>query len=151
MLVWPAVDAMRAAVLEVCMTDLHSLTPRQPLPLSFTTAQLHYLDAPDAILPACLPPVAPSPHALSLLPPSCRPADAKPFGTMAAAPFGSSLILPISYAYISLMGSEGLRDASKLAILKANYMAKRLSQHYPVLYTGAGRLAAWLCLICDVS
>lgn len=55
---------------------------------------------------------------------------------MAAAPFGSSLILPISYAYISLMGSEGLRDASKLAILKANYMAKRLSKHYPVLYTG---------------
>lgn len=65
-----------------------------------------------------------------------RPANAQPFGTMAAAPFGSSLILPISYAYISLMGSEGLRDASKLAILKANYMAKRLSKHYPVLYTG---------------
>jgi glycine dehydrogenase len=55
---------------------------------------------------------------------------------MAAAPFGSSLILPISYAYISLMGSEGLRDASKLAILKANYMAKCLGKHYPVLYTG---------------
>jgi glycine dehydrogenase len=65
-----------------------------------------------------------------------RPANAQPFGTMAAAPFGSSLILPISYAYISLMGSEGLRDASKLAILKANYMAKRLGKHYPVLYTG---------------
>jgi glycine cleavage system protein P-like pyridoxal-binding family len=57
---------------------------------------------------------------------------------MAAAPFGSSLILPISYAYISLMGSEGLKDASKLAILKANYMAKVLGQHYPVLYTGVG-------------
>jgi glycine cleavage system protein P-like pyridoxal-binding family len=59
---------------------------------------------------------------------------------MAAAPFGSSLILPISYAYISLMGSEGLRDASKLAILKANYMAKRLGKHYPVLFTGRDRL-----------
>jgi hypothetical protein len=59
---------------------------------------------------------------------------------MAAAPFGSSLILPISYAYISLMGSEGLRDASKLAILKANYMAKRLGKHYPVLFTGTDRM-----------
>ncbi|GLC37204.1 hypothetical protein PLESTB_000991200 [Pleodorina starrii] len=65
-----------------------------------------------------------------------RPADPKPFGTMAAAPFGSSLILPISYAYISMMGSEGLKMASKLAILKANYMAKRLAGHYPVLFTG---------------
>ncbi|WIA42495.1 hypothetical protein OEZ86_008483 [Tetradesmus obliquus] len=65
-----------------------------------------------------------------------QPANAAPFGTMAAAPFGSSLILPISYAYISMMGSGGLREASKLAILKANYMAKVLGQHYPVLYTG---------------
>jgi hypothetical protein len=55
---------------------------------------------------------------------------------MAAAPFGSSLILPISYAYIAMMGSAGLTEASKLAILKANYMAKRLEQHYPVLYRG---------------
>jgi len=47
-----------------------------------------------------------------------QPKDAKPFGTMAAAPFGSSLILPISYAYIAMMGSQGLTDASKLAILK---------------------------------
>jgi glycine cleavage system protein P-like pyridoxal-binding family len=46
------------------------------------------------------------------------PKDAKPFGTMAAAPFGSSLILPISFAYIAMMGSKGLTDASKLAILK---------------------------------
>jgi glycine dehydrogenase len=60
-----------------------------------------------------------------------------PFGAMAAAPFGSSLILPISYAYIAMMGSRGLTDASRLAILKANYMATRLSAHYPILYTGA--------------
>jgi glycine dehydrogenase len=46
------------------------------------------------------------------------PKDAKPFGAMAAAPFGSSLILPISYAYIAMMGSKGLTEASKLAILK---------------------------------
>eukprot|EP00878_Enallax_costatus_P002717 GHUV01002906.1.p1 GENE.GHUV01002906.1~~GHUV01002906.1.p1 ORF type:complete len:1040 (+),score=283.63 GHUV01002906.1:423-3122(+) len=65
-----------------------------------------------------------------------QPANAEPFGTMAAAPFGSSLILPISFAYISMMGSQGLTEASKLAILKANYMAKKLSKYYPVLYTG---------------
>ncbi|KAJ9528359.1 hypothetical protein QJQ45_014338 [Haematococcus lacustris] len=64
------------------------------------------------------------------------PDNAQPFGTMAAAPFGSSLILPISFAYISLMGSVGLRQASEFAILKANYMAKRLDSHYPVLFTG---------------
>lgn len=64
------------------------------------------------------------------------PANAQPFGTMAAAPFGSSLILPISYAYISMMGSQGLKQASEYAILKANYMAKRLEKHYPVLFVG---------------
>ena len=62
--------------------------------------------------------------------------DAQAFGTMAGAPFGSSLILPISYAYISMMGSKGLTDASKLAILNANYRAKRLEAHYPVLFRG---------------
>ncbi|KAF5839949.1 glycine cleavage system, P protein [Dunaliella salina] len=60
----------------------------------------------------------------------------EPFGTMAAAPYGSSLILPISYAYIALMGSAGLRQASGYAILKANYMAVKLGQHYPILFKG---------------
>jgi glycine dehydrogenase len=62
--------------------------------------------------------------------------DAASFGCMAAAPFGSSLILPISYAYISMMGSQGLTRASKLAILNANYMARRLEDHFPVLFRG---------------
>jgi glycine dehydrogenase len=62
--------------------------------------------------------------------------DDKTFGTMAAAPFGSSLILPISYAYIALMGSEGLTEASRRAILNANYMAKRLENDFNVLYRG---------------
>ncbi|KAK9836531.1 hypothetical protein WJX74_002469 [Apatococcus lobatus] len=62
--------------------------------------------------------------------------DAEACGTLAAAPFGSSLILPISYAYISMMGSDGLTMASKLAILNANYMAKVLEPHYPVLFKG---------------
>ncbi len=79
-----------------------------------------------------------------------RPANAQPFGTMAAAPFGSSLILPISYAYISMMGSQGLTEASKLAILKANYMAKILGEHYPVLYTG-GPACVLLCAYVHAS
>ena len=60
----------------------------------------------------------------------------KPFGTMAGAPFSSASILPISYAYISMMGSQGLLEASQHAILNANYMARRLENHYPVLFTG---------------
>jgi glycine dehydrogenase len=67
---------------------------------------------------------------------SSPPSPVAPFGAMAAAPFGSSLILPISYAYIAMMGSEALTEASRLAILKANYMAKRLAPHYPILYSG---------------
>ncbi|KAL4447273.1 hypothetical protein ABPG77_007306 [Micractinium sp. CCAP 211/92] len=68
--------------------------------------------------------------------------DKDSFGCMAAAPYGSSLILPISYAYISMMGSKGLTNASKQAILNANYMAKRLEQHYPVLFRGAAGTCA---------
>lgn len=64
------------------------------------------------------------------------PSQKTPFGTIAAAPFGSSLILPISFAYISMMGSNGLTHASKLAILNANYMAQKLKSHYPVLFKG---------------
>ncbi|KAH7285844.1 hypothetical protein KP509_33G048300 [Ceratopteris richardii] len=59
-----------------------------------------------------------------------------PLGTISAAPWGSALILPISYSYICMMGSKGLTDASKVAILNANYMAKRLENHYPVLFRG---------------
>ena len=63
-------------------------------------------------------------------------------GPVSAAPFGSASILPISYMYIGLMGSAGLTDASKYAILGANYMAARLAEHYPLLYRGTrGRVA----------
>jgi glycine cleavage system protein P-like pyridoxal-binding family len=58
------------------------------------------------------------------VPPPAEKLD--PFGTVAAAPWGSAAILPISYMYIAMMGAQGLTDASKLAILSANYMAKRL-------------------------
>ncbi len=59
-------------------------------------------------------------------------------GAVSAAPFGSPSILPISWAYIALMGAEGLTRATQIAVLNANYMAKRLSDHYDVLYTGPG-------------
>ncbi len=56
----------------------------------------------------------------------------QPLGTIAAAPWGSALILPISYTYIAMMGSKGLMEASKIAILNANYMAKRLEVNFPL-------------------
>eukprot|EP00850_Spirogloea_muscicola_P009713 SM000055S18247 [mRNA] locus=s55:188401:194529:- [translate_table: standard] len=68
--------------------------------------------------------------------------EKKPFGVVAAAPWGSALILPISFMYIALMGAEGLTNASKLAILNANYMAKRLESHFPVLFRGANGTCA---------
>lgn len=58
------------------------------------------------------------------------------FGTIAAAPFSSASILPISWMYIKMMGGTGLKKATQVAILNANYMAARLSEHYSILYTG---------------
>src|ERR1035437_3869454 len=68
-------------------------------------------------------------------------------GPVAAAPFGSAGILPISWAYIRMMGADGLRRATQVAILSANYIAARLAPHYPVLYTGRGGLVAHECII----
>jgi glycine dehydrogenase len=66
----------------------------------------------------------------------------KPIGPVSAAPWGSADILLISWAYIAMMGARGLRDATGAAILNANYMARRLEEHYPILYRGAhGRVA----------
>jgi glycine dehydrogenase len=63
-------------------------------------------------------------------------------GAVCAAPWGSASILPISWVYIALMGAEGLKRATEVAILNANYMAHRLRAHFPVLYTGSrGRVA----------
>ena len=68
-------------------------------------------------------------------------------GPISAAPFGSALILPISWAYIRMMGAEGLTHATEVAILSANYIAKKLSSHYPILYTGKNGLIAHECII----
>jgi glycine dehydrogenase len=66
---------------------------------------------------------------------------------VAAAAFGSASILPISWAYIKMMGARGLREATELAILNANYIAKRLEDHFPVLYRGANGTVAHECII----
>ncbi|UYG09458.1 aminomethyl-transferring glycine dehydrogenase [Halomonas sp. M4R1S46] len=68
-------------------------------------------------------------------------------GAVSAAPFGSASILPISWAYIKMMGARGLREATELAILGANYIARRLGEHYPVLYKGANGTVAHECII----
>ena len=68
-------------------------------------------------------------------------------GTVSAAPWGSAAILPISWAYISLMGQEGLVEATKVAILNANYIAKRLEGHYDLLYAGKNGLIAHECIL----
>jgi glycine dehydrogenase len=68
-------------------------------------------------------------------------------GPISEAPWGSAGILPISWAYLRLMGPDGLRTASLVAILSANYVARRLAAHYPVLYTGADGFVAHECVL----
>ncbi|CAM2970781.1 glycine dehydrogenase [Ectopseudomonas mendocina] len=68
-------------------------------------------------------------------------------GAVSAAPFGSASILPITWMYISMMGGNGLKRASQMAILNANYIARRLEEHYPVLYSGEGGLVAHECIL----
>jgi glycine dehydrogenase len=68
-------------------------------------------------------------------------------GAVSAAPFGSASILTISWMYCVLMGAQGLRRATEVAILNANYIAKRLDPHFPVLYKGKGGLVAHECIV----
>ncbi len=95
-------------------------------------------------------PVAVRAHLAPFLPTSPLRPEAGPepgVGAVSAAPWGSAGILPISWAYIRLMGPEGLRRASEVAVLSANYLARRLAPHYPVLYTGRGGLVAHECIV----
>ena len=86
-------------------------------------------------------PVATRAHLAPFLPGST------PGRSVAAAPYGSAGILPISWAYIAMMGAGGLRLATQVAVLSANYVARRLAPYYPVLYTGRGGLVAHECVI----
>ncbi|MCU0242810.1 MAG: aminomethyl-transferring glycine dehydrogenase, partial [Vicinamibacteria bacterium] len=83
-------------------------------------------------------PIAVARHLAPFLPghPLVACGGAQACGTVSAAPFGSASILPISWMYVHMMGAEGLRRATEIAILNANYMAARLEAHYPVLYKG---------------
>ena len=73
--------------------------------------------------------------------------DEQGIHAVSAAPYGSAAILPISWMYIAMMGASGLTAATENAILSANYVAKRLSSHFPVLYTGPGGLVAHECIL----
>ncbi len=75
------------------------------------------------------------------------PARREGIGPVSAAPYGSAGILPISWAYVRLMGGEGLTQATAVAVLSANYIAKRLGEHFPVLYKGHGDLVAHECIL----
>jgi len=95
-------------------------------------------------------PIGVAAHLVPYLPNHPLRADAGPasgFGPVSAAPFGSALILPISYAYIRMMGAAGLKRATEVAILSANYIAARLRGHYPILYAGANGMVAHECII----
>ncbi|KQV13463.1 aminomethyl-transferring glycine dehydrogenase [Kitasatospora sp. Root107] len=95
-------------------------------------------------------PVAVRSHLAPYLPNHPLQSEAGPatgVGPISAAPWGSAAILPISWAYVRLMGGEGLKRATQVAVLNANYIAKRLAPHFPVLYTGPGGLVAHECII----
>ncbi|MBA3283005.1 MAG: aminomethyl-transferring glycine dehydrogenase, partial [Acidimicrobiia bacterium] len=95
-------------------------------------------------------PVAVGAHLMPFLPnhplaPEAGPATGP--GPVSGAPWGSAGILPIPWAYVAMMGAEGLVRATQVAILNANYIAHRLQPHYPVLYTGRGGLVAHECIV----
>ena len=93
-------------------------------------------------------PLAVAAHLVPFLPGHRElPAGTHNIGAVAAAPYGSAGILPIAWMYVSLLGREGLRAASEAAILNANYVARRLAPHYPLLYSGAHGLVAHECIL----
>jgi glycine dehydrogenase len=95
-------------------------------------------------------PVAVAQHLVPFLPTHpLHPVESKRqgIGAISAAPFGSAGILPIPYAYIAMMGGDGLTDATSVAVLSANYIAKRLEGAFPVLYSGDHGLVAHECIL----
>ncbi|HZI13189.1 MAG TPA: aminomethyl-transferring glycine dehydrogenase [Myxococcus sp.] len=94
-------------------------------------------------------PICVASHLVKFLPshPVIQTGGAEGIGAISAAPWGSASILLISWMYIAMMGGEGLTQATKLAILNANYMAERLQPHYPVLYRGKRGKVAHECIV----
>ncbi|MFM1785106.1 MAG: hypothetical protein RLZZ108_130 [Actinomycetota bacterium] len=93
-------------------------------------------------------PVAARAHLAPFLPGHAQAQTELPnYGPISAAPYGSASILPISWAYIRMMGNHGLSEATSTAVLSANYVARKLQGHYPVLYTGHDGLVAHECIL----
>ncbi len=92
-------------------------------------------------------PVAVGEHLVPFLPGDPLAPGASAATPVSATRYGSAGILPISYAYVALMGTDGLTEATKTAVLTANYVASRLADHYPVLYTGPNGLVAHECIL----
>ncbi|WP_370512515.1 aminomethyl-transferring glycine dehydrogenase [Cellulosimicrobium sp. TH-20] len=92
-------------------------------------------------------PVAVGEHLVPFLPGDPLAPGASAATPVSATRYGSAGILPISYAYVALMGPDGLTEATKTAVLTANYIASRLADHYPVLYTGPNGLVAHECIL----
>ncbi len=92
-------------------------------------------------------PVAVRSHLAPYLPGHPLAAELADERTVSAAPYGSASILPITWAYIRMMGAQGLRAASLVAIASANYIARRLDEYYPVLYTGENGMVAHECIL----
>jgi glycine dehydrogenase len=94
-------------------------------------------------------PICCAAHLVPFLPshPVIKTGGNRAIGPISAAPWGSASILTISYAYILMMGPDGLRRATQVAIAGANYIAKRLQGHYPVLYTGQNGMVAHECIV----
>jgi len=94
-------------------------------------------------------PICVAKHLMPFLPghPVVRTGGDKAIGAISAAPWGSASILLISWAYIKMMGASGLTQATKVAILNANYIAKRLDEHFPVLYRGKNGFVAHECIV----
>jgi glycine cleavage system protein P-like pyridoxal-binding family len=124
-----------------------------------TVDDLHSFLANGAVVHNCIPhggggpgmgPIAVAKHLAPYLPGHpLATLGSQPVGPVSAAPWGSASILPISFGYIAMMGEPGLRRATEIAILNANYLAKKLGAHFPVLYTGReGRVAHELILDC---
>jgi len=94
-------------------------------------------------------PIGVARHLVPFLPsnPVVGTGSTDPVGSVSSAPWGSASILPISWMYVEMMGAEGLTLATKVAILNANYIAKRLEEHYPVLYRGRNGTVAHECIV----
>jgi len=150
-------DAVVEPTFHLGVVDVRSVGAREVYDL--TVDNLHSFVANGAVVHNCIPhggggpgmgPIAVRKHLAPYLPGHpLAPPGSQPVGPVSAAPWGSASILPISFSYIAMMGEAGLRKATEVAILGANYIAHRLGTHYPVLYTGRnGRVAHELILDC---